>query len=251
MSCLGQSCKKRSIIGAILFTIVLASCVPAISSVQASPTTSTLPLIPVADSYVDNSNPNVNYGSSIFLYTHNYSESVAEAGAGSNTINAIGPIGNTWLRFDLSQIPSQATVNSIILRMHTAIWGTRSVNRVGVFICNDNSWTESGITWNNAPSPSSATPLQSVVCGDPDMDYDFNLTSALTGKSAVSLVLESVQLAKEPAVFNSKDLSNGPTLIVNYTLPLDIEVIAVVGVGIIVIVIVLGAFVFRLRQKKR
>lgn len=236
--------------GAILILIILFSSI--VFQTRSAKAVTQISIVPSADSYVDNLDPNANHGSSIFLYTHNYSESVGEAGAGADdTENMIGPIGDTWLKFDLSQIPSHATVNSIVLRMHTAVWGTRTVNMVGVFICDDNSWTESGITWNNAPSPSSTTPLQTIECGDPDIDREFNITNALAGKTEVSLVLKTVQFAKEPAVFNSGDLSNGPVLVVDYTLPLDTGLIAVAAIGAIVIIIISGAFIFRLRRKKK
>jgi hypothetical protein len=236
--------------GAILILIILLSSF-AFQTRNAEASTQ-ISIVASADSYVDTLDPNANHGNSIFLYAHNYTESVGEAGAGADDAeNMVGPIGDTWLKFDLSQIPSQATVDSVILRLHTAVWGTRTVNMVGVYIGNDNSWTESSITWNNAPSPSSTIPLQVVECGDPDIDREFNITDALAGKTAVSLVLKTVQLAKEPAVFNSRDLSDGPTLVVDYTLPLDTGLIVVAAIGAVVIVAVLGTFIVKLKQKKK
>ena len=220
----------------ILFAILLSLAALSINSARAS---TQISIITVADSYVDISYPDVNYGDSIFLYTHNW----------NHTEDGIGSIAYTWLKFDISEIPSQANIDSIILRMHTAMWGTRSVNPVGVFICDDNSWTESSITWNNKPSLSSINSLQTINVGDPDITYDFNLTYPLKGKSVLSLVLQTIDPAKQPAVFNSKDLTNGPTLIINYSTPVDTGLIAIVGIGLIVIVAVLGAFIFRLKKK--
>lgn len=236
--------KKEAVllVVALMFSLVVLSAPNVKASNQISITA-------VADSYVDNSSPDANYGRSIFLYTHKYSEGVAQASAGDGTQNFVGPIGNTWLKFDLSQIPSTATIDSVTLKMHTAVWGTRSINNVGVFTCDDNSWSESGITWNNAPSTSS-TPLQTADCGDPNLDYSFNINPVLTGKSAVSIVLETTQFAKEPAVFNSRDLSNPPTLIVSYTVPFDAGLILPIGIGVAAIVIVvLGVFTFKRRTK--
>lgn len=210
-----------------MFSLTLS--IPNVKATQIS-------LVAVADSHVDSLSPGANNGGSIFLYTHNYNNSYR----------------NVWLKFDLSEIPSQATVNSIILRMHTSITGTRTLNEVGVFVCNVNSWTEFDITWNNAPSPSSTIPLQTVDVADTETDYDFNLTAVLTGRSVVSLVLKTVQSSKEPAFFDSKEGSNGPRLIVDYVMPsppLDTVFMAIVGIGIVVLV-VLGVFIFRLRQKK-
>lgn len=212
---------------ALLFSLTLS--IPNVKATQIS-------LVAVADSYVDSLSPEANNGDSIFLYTHNYNNSYK----------------NVWVKFDLSEIPSQATVNSIILRMHTSITGTRTLNEVGVFVCDVDSWAEFGITWNNAPSPSSTFPLQIVDVADTETDYDFNLTAVLTGRSVVSLVLKTIQSSKEPAFFDSKEGSNGPRLIVDYVMPsppLDTVFMAIVGIGIVVLV-VLGVFIFRLRQKK-
>ncbi len=204
----------------------------------------------IADAYVDNATPNANYGNSLFLYTHYYNQSVGQASAGSASQNEVGPIVRTWLKFDLSQIPSQAEIDSAILRVHTAIWGTRSVNKVSVYVCDDTSWTESSISWNNAPSAVSSHSLGTIDCRNPDVDYNFDLSSALSGGKSISLVLETVQLSKEPAVFNSRDLNpdTGPTLIVDYSLPLNVEVI---GLIVLAVIIALIAIVVFLRLKKQ
>ena len=244
---MGSEIEKKA---AIMLLIILFFSLPFQARIVKAATQ--ISIVPSADSYVDDLDPNANHGSSIFLYTHNYTESVGEAGARvGDAQNMIGPIGDTWLKFDLSQVPSQATINSIILRMHTSVWGTRTVNIVGVFVCDDNSWTESGITWNNAPSPSSTMPLQTVECGDPDIDREFNLTTALSGKTEVTLVLKTVQLAKEPAVFDSRDLSNGPSLVVDYTMPVDTGLLVVFVIGAIIVIVVLSTLVVRLKQRKK
>ena len=206
----------------------------------------------IADAYVDNATPNANYGSALFLYTHYYNQSVGQASAGSGSQNEVGPIVRTWLKFDLSQIPSQAEIDSVNLRVHTAIWGTRSVNKVSVFVCDDTSWTESALSWNSAPSALSSNSLGTIECANPDMDYNFDLSSALSGGKSISLVLETVQLSKEPAVFNSKDLNpdTGPTLIVDYSLPMNIEVIGLIVLAAVIAVILIVVF-FRLKKQKR
>ena len=229
--------KKESIFLLVLL-FSLAFSIPSANATQTS-------FVAVADSYVDISHPDANYGSNIYLYTHNHDA----------TENNIGPIGTAWLKFDLSEIPSQAIVKSIILRMRTGLWGTRGINKVGVFVCEDNSWTESGesgITWTNAPSVSSSSPLQTLDVGDQDVDYDFNLTSTLTIKPVLTLVLKTVQPVKGPAVFDSKELHNGPTLIIDYDMPanlLNADFVVIGGIGLVVVVVVLGVFVFRRRRK--
>lgn len=205
----------------------------------------------MASSFVDNSKPDTNFKDSIFLFTHNYSVSVAEAGGATNDeAHLIGPLANTWLKFDLSKIPQQATIDSITLRMHTAYWGTRSHNQVGVFLAEDASWDESEITWNNTPQLVSQNSMEVVRVNDPDADYDFSLSPSIVQKNTLSLVLVSVDSAKEPAVFNSKDLENGPMLIINYTDGSNssfLEISIVVTAAAIIAV----AFIFlRIRRSK-
>jgi hypothetical protein len=122
------------------------------------------------------------------------------------------------------------------------MWGTRSVNKVSVFASEDISWTESAISWNNAPSDLSL---------NPDTEYNFAVSSAINGKRPISFMLETLELSKEPAVFNSKDLNidSGPTLVIDYSLPVDFGLIGAVGLGVAVIGTVVVALVFR--SKKR
>jgi hypothetical protein len=201
-----------------------------------------------SDSYIDSSNPASNFGESLFLYTHFYNESVAQASAGSSTQNKVGPIAETWIQFDLSAIPPDASISKAFLKMHTSMWGTRSNNKVGAFICEDTSWTESEISWNKAPKVNS-TSLDICECADPDMDYEFNLSNVLEGKRSVSLVLQTTEFSKMPAVFNSKDLNpeTGPTLIIDYSEPVDVRVIGVVILSVSCIAVLLT---FLLRHKQ-
>lgn len=231
---------KKETVVLIILLLSLALYIPNIKAAQIS-------ITPLADSYVDSSDTDVNKGGSNTLYTYNYEYELL------GTLYTY--YHNAWLKFDLSKIPSEATVNSIILRMHTSIIGTSTTNQVGVFICDDNSWTELGITWNNAPSPSSIQPLRTVNVATSDRDYDFELTSALRGKSLVSLVLETLQPTDFLgwAVFDSREGSHGPRLIAEYTMPsspLDIGFIVIFGVAMIVVLAVIAAGVFKLRQKK-
>ncbi len=219
----------------LLILLAITSMEICIQSVSAS---NSIFIQPIADSYVDNSNPSLNFGQSLFLYTHLYNESTAQASAGSSTENKVGPIAQTWLKFDLSRIPSKATIHFAVLKMHTSMWGTRSNNKVGVFVCQDNSWTESEISWNNAPKVRS-NPLDTRECADPDMDYEFNLSTNLEGNRSISLVLETLEFSKMPAVFNSKDLNpkTGPILIISYDEPVDVWIVGAV-------ILIIGAIVF-------
>ncbi len=160
----------------------------------------------------------------------------------------------TWLKFDLSGIPSDATVNSIILRMHT-FFTTSTTNRVGVFVCSNIDWGEMKITWNNCPEVT-GQPIDTVYVGSSDTDYDFNVTSAVKGKSAVTLVLKTLDPTGMVgwADFISKEYTVSkyhPRLVVEYSTtstPLDFTFLAVISIVIIAVVVLVGYAVVKKRQ---
>ena len=199
-------------------------------------------ILPSADAYVAEAKPNVNAGADIYLYSYNW----------QNITNFV------YMKFNFSSIPSQANITSIILRMRQAGVFTSTPATIGAFICDDNSWEESGITWNNAPA-SSSTPVATVQIdtdnygfGMVGTDYNFDLTSALTGKSEVTLVLKTLNESWSPDVFSSKEGNYAPKLIVTYDMPssLNTTLIAAAGVSIAVVAVA-GLFTFRQRQKKK
>jgi len=216
---------------AMLFSTVLF--VPNVRADQAS-------IIVLADSYVKSDEPSTNKGDSSNLYTYKREYELPNERPHST-------IYETWLRFNLSEIPLQATVYSITLKLHTNVSSSNTTNKVGVFLCDNNSWAEMGITWNNAPSVLDTQPLQVIGINASDEYYDFELTSALKEKSMVSLVLKTLDptAPSQWAVFDSKEGSHAPRLIVEYAVqprasPVD-PVFTMFIVAIIVTVIILSA----------
>ena len=98
----------------------------------AVPTTGALTA--VADAYVSSASTSTNYGSA--------SELIVDR---SNT--------QVYLKFDLSGIPAGATIDDVRLTM-TAYQGYAYGGDGNVYIrfVSDDSWTETGITYNNAPA---------------------------------------------------------------------------------------------------
>jgi len=124
----------------------------------------TFTFISSADSYVESSNPSTNYGS-------------------ATQIRADGsPDVHSYLRFNVQGL--SGAVTSATLRVYanssvTAGYDARSVS--------DNTWTESGITYNNAP------PVGSVLGSSGNVNSNtwtsVNVTSYITGNGTYNLGL--------------------------------------------------------------
>jgi hypothetical protein len=116
---------SRGILSTVLAAFGLFTAIPAHAT-----TTTTVTLIPVADSYVTNNFPTTNYGSVTNLY-------------------ASATAYHTLLKFDTSSIPSNATITNVDLKLYNLNTTPSSFDEVHP---EGDSWTESGVTWNNQPT---------------------------------------------------------------------------------------------------
>jgi len=92
----------------------------------------TVILYPIADAYVNSSDPDANYGSATSLEVQWY-------------------LSYAYLMFDLSSIPSNAVILSGELELQLDYLSWSVGDSIGVYRSIDTSWTELGITWNNKP----------------------------------------------------------------------------------------------------
>lgn len=210
-----------------------------------------LSIVATADSYTDSDEPDVNYGGVSILYSYNYELELFDEITSYER--------HIWLKFDLSEIPSGATVNSVILRMHISLFGPLATNKVGVFLCSNSAWQEMTVTWNNCPEIT-GQPIDTIYVGAGDSDYDFDVTSAVKGKSVVTLVLKTLEPTELIGwvSFDSKEGSLtylGPRLIVDYTTssqPLNIIpffLFLIVGaIGVVVVLIVVAYAITRKKE---
>jgi acid phosphatase type 7 len=115
----------------ILLVIVLGFSLRSQASKASSPQQDigNIVFTPVADSFVRESNPESNYGSSKTLYVDNY------------------PVTHSYLRFEVNGLTNQ-DVQSVKFRIYA-----NSSNRTGFTVSAvlDNNWEENEITYNNAP----------------------------------------------------------------------------------------------------
>jgi hypothetical protein len=121
--------------------------------------------VPVADAYVIQSSPTVNYGSSHTLH--------ADA----------SPVTRTYVRFAVSGL-SGTTVQSAVLRFYT---GSSSSTGFSVSALANNTWTESAITYNNAPLPGAVINRSTSFASG--IWISVNISSYVKGNGTYNLVI--------------------------------------------------------------
>ena len=102
------------------------------AEVPAAPTT--VALTPAADSYANAASPTTRFGSSSLLY--------ARGGATPAV---------TYMRFKLPGAPAGRTLTKAVLRLRTATRATAGSTVAQKVTLADDTWSESGLTWNNRP----------------------------------------------------------------------------------------------------
>ena len=159
----------------------------------------TVTLNPIADAHVSSSNLVGNYGT---LTTMKVRE-----GDGSSA----NPNYRAYLKFDVSGV--SGTVSAVTLRVFIT---DPSANLESVFVVADSSWTETGITYTNAPamSGSAVGTTQSAPVGA-YVSITLVPTSVTPGTSPLTLAIKSS--ATDSFVVSSReDATNKPQLIVTY-----------------------------------
>jgi len=157
-----------------------------------TPTPSSLLTIPAAaDSYVDASQPSVNFGTSTLLRTD------------------ATPVIKSYLRFNVTGV--SGAVTSAVLRIYANGSSTIKYDVEGVA---DNTWTETGINASNAPAIGS-------IAGSSPQPYsagwiDVDVTSLVTGNGSVSFALTTTNATAMS--FGSRESANKPQLIIQVNL---------------------------------
>jgi calcineurin-like phosphoesterase family protein len=159
---------------------------PTASNPTATSSGGTFTFTSIADSYVESSNPGTNYGSATQIRVDG------------------SPDVRSYLRFNVQGL--SGTVTSATLRVYansavTAGYDAHSVS--------DNTWTESGLTYNNAP------PVGSVLGSSGNVNSNtwtsVNVTSYITGNGTYNLGLTTsgstaLSLASREAGANAPQL---------------------------------------------
>ena len=134
----------------------------------------------------------------------------------------------SYLRFDLSSLPETFTLERARLRLFTEIYTTIPATVVDLYRVADDSWSESTITWNTQPGPSSGVWTTTTVAGLQEAYWDFTPDwnpAADLSDDALSLLLrlerEDLEGFEINAIFNSREVPSGvafarPTLEIRY-----------------------------------
>ncbi len=154
---------------------------------------------PVADSYIHDVNPTVNYGTSVDLYV--------KKGTASN-------FRKTYMKFDLTT-SGISVISSAIVRLYAT---TSTAIAMNVHQVSD-AWTETGLTWNNAPAEGAIISASSLLAA-PGY-YEWDVTAYVQSQFAstdkvISMVFYSATVSSSSIIFSSRDATaNKPELVIN------------------------------------
>jgi hypothetical protein len=140
----------------------------------------------VADSYVNASSPTANYGTQTQLRADN------------------SPVVRSYLRFNVQNLTGRIT--RVTLRIYANSALSQGIDARGV---TDNSWTESGINYNNAPAVGGVLGSSGSIAANTWKTID--VTSFVTGNGVFNLAVTTnsstaVSLASRQAGANAPQL---------------------------------------------
>ncbi len=158
-------------------------------------------ITPVADAFVRNgSSANSNFGSDSRLIVKN---------SGSNFTR------ESYLRFDLSGI--QGSINSARLELVPESSTSPGSTDIQVRYVSNDSWSESGITWNNRPGASTVLDTKTGSSSIMTFDITDQVRTELSGDGQISLRLQSTDSGNFSIVYSSREAVSNlrPRLVVS------------------------------------
>lgn len=167
--------------------------------------TQNVTLYAVADSYVNSSDPNANYGD-------------------KKTIYVKGADNCLYVKFDLRSIPPNAVITYAKLYLDFLMgsqWsGPLGLACVGCFYCSDPSWTETGLTFSNRPGFASApTSTHSFGMFEYAGYKSWSVTEDANAALTSGYLTEVLRFTSGSGTMlvASREASNKPKLLVEYT----------------------------------
>jgi hypothetical protein len=187
---------------------------PKVTALYIGPTNTTT-LYSIADSYVNASSPDTNYGNDQNLFVNASSSDLSQ--------NFI------YVKFDLSTLPQNAYIVSASLQLRLSGFSNLYYgiigggDRINAYYCSDNSWTETGITYNNKPTFNTA----STDYWSPGMFISYgykswDITEDIKTAQPIGELTEVIKFSDKNgdyghARYQSKEATNKPKLEIQYT----------------------------------
>ena len=172
---------------AALTPTVMPSPTPTIAP---TPVITTFKFVPAADAYISKTKPTLSFGASNMLRVYG------------------GPLGASYLRFNVQGLPGSVAHAS--LRLYA---NSQSKSGYQVHVVEDNSWSESAITYQNAPPAGNL--ITSTEAFPARQWTSVDLTSAVRGNGTYSFVV--ITFNGDPLSFASREaiLPYRPQLVVD------------------------------------
>ena len=157
------------------------------AAVPSEAATATTNFNPIADAHVANTTPTTNFGTS-----------TRPAVDGS-------PLAHTVMRFQVAGLSGTVTSAKLRLFVNNPSTDGPAISR------STGAWTESGVTWNNRPSPTGAS-LGDLGAVNTDSWVEYNLTSTITANGTYDFILTTS--SADGMTFHSREGTQRPQLVV-------------------------------------
>jgi acid phosphatase type 7 len=192
---------KLKVSSAVVLTIMLVINVLPVAAVSTPfnpnhgpnlQTASTLTFTANADAYAEELHPTANNGTLDYLQVES-----------ANNRNS-----ESYIRFSVSGV--SGTVQSVLLRLYTTV--NSSTNGPAVYTTG-NTWTETGITWNNRPARTGGA-IDNKGAIDKNTWVEYNVAPVVTGNGTFNFVL--VGDSSDEIRFSSRESSNRPQMVITF-----------------------------------
>jgi hypothetical protein len=199
----------RDFVAVLILGLVLIS-ILSIKTVNAQAGQATLK--PSDDTYVDSSNPDLNYGGQSYL-------EISEWTVFSTHYDIM-----VWLKFNLASVPDGAVVDGATLSLYTYVVG--ETFDVHAYSSSNNSWTEFSLTYSNMPSYNT-TSVDSVLVATNNLWYNWSVVEVV--RNALNDNPKSVTIVmREPTLHSSAtsvsfDSKESPVYLTDYSPELAIH----------------------------
>jgi uncharacterized delta-60 repeat protein len=167
---------------------------------------------------LDNDSTSTTLNATADSYVQDGSAAGTNFGWATNLVVKDGPTGfnrYSYVKFDLSNV---STISSVQLQLYGNLSSAQNASvATDVYSVADTSWTESGITFNNAP-PAGPNPLAATtITGTGGAEYTWDVTAYVkaqkaAGHNIVSFVLKDPLASDSAVILNSREAAMGPSL---------------------------------------